>query len=88
MTNAKPNESATHLITFRADAEFASADLAIQHADASGRGEPILLGGRYYVVAKPECERLERAGAPFAYLHVVEHPDHPEGLVVTVPVND
>lgn len=75
-----------HLITFKAD-EFPSADEAIQHTEASGRGEAIVLGGKHYVVEKPEAHRLETAGVPFAYLHVIDHPNHPHGLVVTVPVN-
>ena len=73
-----------HLITFKAD-EFPTASEAIQHTEASGRGEAIVLGGKHYVVERAEADRLSAAGVPFAYLHVIDHPDHPHGLVV--PVN-
>ena len=72
--------SIEHLITFRAE-EFATADEAVQHYHASGRGEAILLGGRYYVVSNSDAERLESTGVPFAYVYDVE------GQVVTIPVN-
>lgn len=75
-----------HLITIKAD-EFPTANEAIQHTEASGRGEAIVLGGKHYVVEKAEAERIAAAGVPFAYLHFIDHPDHPHGLVVTVPVN-
>lgn len=67
--------------------EFASANEAIQHTYASGRGEAITVGGKYLVVEQAEAHRLGAAGVAFAYLHVIDHPDHPHGLVVTVPVN-
>lgn len=75
-----------HLITFKAD-EFLSADEAIQHTEASGRGEAIVLGGKHYVVEKAEADRIAASGVPFTYLHVIDPPDHPHGLVVTVPFN-
>lgn len=87
MTNLTPDTPAPkHLITIKADAEFDNADLALQHADASGRGEPILVGGRYYVAAKAECDRLAAAGVPFAYVYLHDMPDGTD-RVVTVPVN-
>lgn len=67
--------------------EFANANEAIQHTYASGRGEAITVGGKYLVVEQAEADRLAAAGVAFAYLHVIDHPDHPHGLVVTVPVN-
>lgn len=67
--------------------EFPNANEAIQHTYASGRGEAITVGGKYLVVELAEAHRLAAAGVAFAYLHVIEHPDHPHGLVVTVPVN-
>lgn len=76
----------TTTIEFKGD-EFGSADEAIQYTEASGRGEAIMLGGKHYVVEKAEAHRLGAAGVPFAYLLVIEHPDHPDGLVVTVPIN-
>ena len=66
--------------------EFKSADEAIQHGNASGRGKAILLGGRHYVMEQPEIDRLAAAGVGFAYLTVHERPDGTE-LVMTVPVN-
>jgi hypothetical protein len=66
--------------------EFKSADEAIQHANASGRGEAILLGGRHYVMEQAEIDRLAAAGVGFAHLIVHEMPDGTE-RVMTVPVN-
>ncbi|GMV72864.1 MAG: hypothetical protein AMXMBFR77_27010 [Phycisphaerales bacterium] len=73
-------------ITFRGQ-EFGSANEAIQHTHASGRGEAIAVGGKYLVVEQAEARRMEVAGVAFAYLHVIDHQDHPHGLLVTVPVN-
>jgi len=66
--------------------EFKTADEAIQHASASGRGEAVLVGGKHMVVEKAEAERLAAAGVEFAYLCVHKAPDGTE-RVVTVPVN-
>jgi len=66
--------------------EFPTADEAIQHADASGRGEAIAVGGRHLVVEQAEADRLAAAGVSFAYLCVHELPDGGT-RVVTVPVN-
>ena len=66
--------------------EFATADEAIQHADASGRGEPVLIGGKAYVTEKAEAERLAAAGVSFAYLVVHGLPDG-SSRVMTIPVN-
>lgn len=66
--------------------EFSSADEAIQHTYASGRGEAILFGGTHYVMERAEAERLAATGANFTYLF--EH-NLPGGrrVVVTVPAN-
>ena len=66
--------------------EFKSADEAIQHASASGRGEPILIGGKHLVVEQAEADRLAAEGVQFAYLCVHEMPDG-STRVVTIPVN-
>jgi hypothetical protein len=66
--------------------ECESMSDAIQHADASGFGEPILLEGRPLVVPQADCHRLEAAGVEFAYLHYHDLPDGSFRLV-TVPVN-
>lgn len=66
--------------------EFPTADEAIQHTDASGRGEAIAVGGKHLVVERAETDRLAAAGVLFAYLFVHETPDGGT-RVVTVPVN-
>jgi len=68
-------------IEFKA-VECDSAHDAIQHADASGCGDAIRLGGKYYAIFKAETDRLAAAGVEFAY--VCDH----DGRIVTVPVND
>jgi len=72
-------------ITFRA-IEFDSADEAIQWTYASGRGEAVHVGGKYYVMEKTEAERLAAAGVEFAYLFDHDLPDG-RNVIVTVPVN-
>ena len=59
---------------------------ALQHADAGGFGEAILLNGKPMVVPQADCDRLEAAGVEFAYLHNHEMPDG-SYCIVTVPVN-
>ena len=59
---------------------------AIQHADASGFGEAILLGSKPMVVPQADCDRLQTAGVGFAYLHNHEMPDG-SYRIMTVPVN-
>lgn len=59
---------------------------AIQHANASGFGEAILLDGQPMVVPQQDCYRLQSAGVEFAYLCDHEMPDG-SIRVVTVPVN-
>lgn len=66
--------------------EFTTADEAIQHCDASGRGEAIRVDGRNMVVEQAEADRLAAAGVSFAYLCVHEMPDG-STRIVTVPVN-
>lgn len=66
--------------------EFGTANGAIQHAEASGRGEAIAVGGKYLVVEKAEAERLAAAGVAFAYLCVHDLPDGTD-RVVTIPIN-
>ena len=61
--------------------EFATADEAIQHTYASGRGEAIRLNGKNLVVSQEGADRLTAAGVYFAYLC-----DH-GGRIITVPVN-
>ena len=70
------------LIEIRA-LEFASAHEAIQHTEAAGWGEAILLGEvKNLVVSRADADRLAALGAVFAYR--CEH----RGRSVTVPVND
>lgn len=59
---------------------------ALQHADASGFGEAILLEGKPMVVPQGDCDRLQAAGVEFAYLCDHEMPDGTY-RIVTVPVN-
>ena len=66
--------------------ECDSASDALQHADASGFGEAILLDGKPMVVPKADCDRLDAAGVEFAYLCNHQRPDGSYGIV-TVPVN-
>lgn len=73
-------------ITIRA-IEFDTAHEAIQHTDASGRGEAIHVDGRYLVVDEAEADRLAAARVEFAYLHDHEMPDGAH-RIMTVPVND
>lgn len=72
-------------ITFRA-IEFESADEAIQWTYASGRGEAVYVGGKYYTMEKAEAERLAAAGVEFAYLFDHDLPDG-RNVIITVPVN-
>jgi hypothetical protein len=65
---------------------FETADEAIQHMYADGRGEAVLLRGTYLNVAKADCDRLAAAGVEFAYLHDHEMPDGSH-RIVTIPVN-
>ena len=67
--------------------EFATADEAIQWANASGKGEVVLLDGKNYVMEQSEADRLAAAGVEFAYLCDHEMPDG-EHRIVTIPVND
>lgn len=59
---------------------------AIQHADASGFGEPVSLGGKSMVVPKSELDRVAALGVSFAYLfwHTMRNG---EQRIITVPVN-
>lgn len=66
--------------------EFPNVNAAIQYADASGRGEVITLGRRFFVVDRAEAERLAAAGVCFAYVGVHEMADGTERLI-TIPVN-
>jgi len=66
--------------------EFDSADEAIQWRYASGRGEAVHVGGKYYVMEKAEAERLAAGGVEFAYLFDHDLPDG-RNVIVTVPVN-
>jgi hypothetical protein len=66
--------------------ECESLSDAIQHSDASGFGEPILLDGKPMVVPQADCDRLAEAGAEFAYLFNHEMPDG-SYRIMTVPVN-
>jgi hypothetical protein len=59
---------------------------ALQHADASGFGEAILLDGKAMVVPQADCDRLQAAGVGFAYLHNHEMPDG-SYRIMTVPVD-
>ncbi len=67
--------------------EFDSASEAIQHMNASGRGQAIFVDGKHLVAADADVRRLEEAGVAFAYLHDHETPDGSH-RIVTVPVND
>lgn len=66
--------------------EFTTAAEAIQHVDASGRGEAVLVHGRNMVVDKATLDMLEAARVYFATLHWVTRADG-QRVIVTVPVN-
>lgn len=66
--------------------ECESMSDALQEADASGRGEAVLIDGKPMVVPQADLYRLEEAGVEFAYLHNHEMPDG-SYRIVTVPVN-
>jgi len=72
-------------ITIRA-IECDSMHDALQSADASGQGEAVLLDGTPMVVPQADLDRLEAAGASFAYLHDCALADGSR-RIVTVPVN-
>lgn len=72
-------------ITFKA-MEFATADEAIQHTNASGRGVAVSLGGRRLIIDQTDADRLAAAGVEFAYLRDHRLPDGSH-RIVTVPVN-
>ena len=67
--------------------EFETASEALQHADASGRGQVIHVGGKFLVVERAEADRLAETGVFFA--HVIDH-ELPDGSfrIMTVPVNE
>ncbi len=66
--------------------EFETASEAIQHMYADGRGEAVLLDGKYLNVAKANCDRLAAADIEFAYLCDHKMPDGSH-RIVTIPVN-
>ena len=59
-----------------------NAHEAIQHLACSGEDCAILVGEMYLSLTKPEAERLEAAGIPFAYLF------DRDGQIMTVSVGD
>ena len=72
-------------IEFQAQ-EFATAHEAIQWANASGKGEAVLVHGRHMVVDAKTLDMLHAARVDFAYLCDHEMPDGTH-RIVTVPVN-
>jgi len=66
--------------------EFDTADEAVQHMHASGRGEAVWLDGKNLVVAQADLDRWAAAGGAFAYLCDHEMPDGSH-RIVTIPVN-
>ncbi len=74
-------------MTIRINAlDFETADEAIQHTYASGRGVAIRVRGQAVVVDQNDAHRLDAAGVDFAYLCDHEMPDGSH-RIVTVPVN-
>jgi hypothetical protein len=67
--------------------EYANADEALQHLNASGRGVAISIGGKVLVVEQAEADRIAERRIEFAYL--VDH-EMPDGSwrIMTIPVND
>jgi len=63
---------------------FDSADEAIQHTYAAGRGEAIRIARRCVVVSQADADRLAAAGIDFAYLADCELPDGSH-RIVTIP---
>ena len=72
-------------IEFQAQ-EFTTADEAIQWANASGKGEAVLVHGRHMVVDAKTLDMLYAARTEFAYLCNHQMPDGTH-RIVTVPVN-
>jgi len=67
--------------------EFSTAGEAIQWAEASGCGTPIMLEGSYCVCSEADVERLEMAGVEFAKLAYYEMPNGDFRLIST-PINN
>ncbi len=66
--------------------ESPTASEAVQHTESRGFGKAIQIGGKNIVVDEAEARRLESEGHAFSYLHVKDHPNHPCGVLVSVPV--
>ena len=66
--------------------KFDTADEALQHANASGRGVVVAIEASIFVVEHAQADRLESAGVSFAYLGEHEMPDG-TFRIITVPVN-
>ncbi len=62
-------------------AEFKSINGAVQHAEASGRGVAIEIGGRCFVVSQAETIRLEYAAVSFSVFGFAS------GRLCAVPIN-
>jgi len=65
------------IVTFRA-VEFETADEAVQHTHADGRGVAIRVAARNLVVDPADADRLAAAGIEFAYLCDHETPRPPQ----------
>jgi len=61
-------------------AEFTDIREAIAHAESADL-EAIHLDGKYFVVDPLEADRLDEAGATFAFVYDLD------GKIVTIPVN-
>lgn len=72
-------------LTIKAD-EHRSASEALQAANADGRDVAITIAGRYLTLARSETDRIEAAGAEFAFLFDHTMPDGSQ-RIITVPVN-
>ena len=78
-THTMDREAYEYTIEFEAVA-FTNINEAIAHAEASDL-EAIHLNGKYFVLDPLEADRLDEAGATFAFVYDLD------GKIVTIPVN-
>jgi len=78
-THTMDRETYEYTIEFEA-IEFTNINEAIAHAEAADL-EAIHLNGKYFVLDPLEADRLDEAGATFAFVYDLD------GKIVTIPVN-
>jgi hypothetical protein len=78
-THTMDRETYEYTIEFEA-IEFTNINEAIAHAETADL-EAIHLNGKYFVLDPLEADRLDEAGATFAFVYDLD------GKIVTIPVN-